>query len=163
MRFVHAVPLKASHAAGRGTGIAYWAMGADKVQHLRWGTDLRVSRRKVVSLMRGGRAHGKRAHATCHTLKNQGDTFAHPYGHGAPHLSVVVAVVRRRALVVDQPPQLCCALCRAVWTRLGRKRLVGERLRAWGDAYCLDSMRALGEALWYGVEKPRPLLPMDPS
>ena len=62
------------------------------------------------------------------------------------------------AFLVDQTQQLGCALCRAVWTRLGSKRLLWERMRALFYDYCLDSMRALFEVLFYGVEKPRPLL-----
>jgi hypothetical protein len=157
------VPLNASHAAGRVNCIAYWDIGADKVQHLSWVTDLRVSRRNVVDLMRGGRARWKMAHETFNTLKNQGDTFDHTFGHGAHHLSVVFAVVMMLAFLVAQPPQLCCALFRAVWTRLGSKRLWWERMRALFYDYCLDSMRALCEALLYGVEKPRPLLTIDTS
>jgi len=157
------VPLNASHAAVRVNFIEYWDMGADKVQHLSWVTDLRVSRRNVVCLMRGGRARWKMENETFNTLKNQGDNFEHTYGHGEQHLSVVFAVVMMLAFVVDQTQQLCCALFRAVWTRLGSKRLLWERMRALFYDYCLDSMRALFEALFYGVEKPRPLLTIDTS
>jgi len=64
---------------------------------------------------------------------------------------------------VDQTQQLCGALCRAVWAKLGSKRLVWERMRALFYDYRLDSMRAVCEALFYGVEKPRPLLRIDTS
>ena len=59
--------------------------------------------------------------------------------------------------------QLCGALFRAVWAKLGRKRLLWERMRALFYDYGLDSMRALFEARLYGVDKPRPLLTMDTS
>lgn len=85
-RFVNDVPLHASHTGGRVNCIEYWEMGADKVQHFSWVTDLR-----------------------------------------------------------------------------GSQRLVWERMRALVYDYCLDSMRALFEALFYGVEKPRPLLTIDTS
>jgi len=163
LRFVNDVPLKASQAAVRVHGIEDWEMGADTVQHFRWVTDWRGSRRTVVCLMRGGRAQWKMANEPCNTLKNQGYNFEHNDGPGEQHLSVVVAALILLAFLVDQPHQLCCALFRAVWTRLGRKRLLGERLRAWCYDYCLDSMRAWCEALWYGVEKPRPLLTIDTS
>ena len=68
--------------------------------------------------------------ATCKTLQNQGETFAHNYGHGAQHLSVVCAVLLRLAFLVDQTPQRCCGLCQAVWAKRGSKRLLGERRRA---------------------------------
>jgi hypothetical protein len=34
------------------------------------------------------------------------------------------------AFLVDQTQQLCCALFRAVWAKLGSKRLLWERMRA---------------------------------
>ena len=157
-RFVNAVPLNASHTGVRVNFIAYWEIGAEKVQHFSWVTDLRVSQRNVYHLMRGGRARWKIENETFNTLKNQGYNFEHNYGHGEQNLSVVFAVVMMLAFLVDQTQQLGCALCRAVWTRLGSKRLLWERMRALFYDYCLDSMRALFEVLFYGVEKPRPLL-----
>ena len=67
------------------------------------------------------------------------------------------------AFLVDQTQQLCCALFRAVWTKLGSKRLLWERLRALFYDYRLESMRALLEALFYGFEKAHPLLITDTS
>ena len=95
--------------------------------------------------------------------KNQGDHFEHNYGHGEQHLSVVFAVVMMLAFLVDQTQQLCCALLRAVWAKLGSKRLLWERMRALFYDYRLESMRALFEALFYGFEKPRPILLTDSS
>jgi len=53
--------------------------------------------------------------------------------------------------VVDQTQQLCCALLRAVWAKLGSKRLLWERMRALFYDYRLDSMRELLEALYVWV------------
>ena len=58
---------------------------------------------------------------------------------------------------------MCCALFRAVWTKLGSKRLLWERMRALFYAYRLDSMRALFEALFDGLEKPRPSFALNSS
>jgi hypothetical protein len=162
-RFVNDVPLNESNAEVRVHFIEYWEIGADSVQHLSWVTDLRVSRRSVFLLMRGGRARWKIENETFNTLKNQGDNFEHNYGHGMDNLSVVFAVVMLLAFLVDQTPQLCCALFRAVWAKMGSKRLLWERLRALFYDYCLDSMRELFEALFYGLEKPHPILTIDTS
>ena len=162
-RFVNDVPLNESHAALRVNFIEYWEMGAERVQHFSWVTDLRVSQRNVYHLMRGGRARWKIENETFNTLKNQGYNFEHNYGHGTQNLSVVFAVVMMLAFLVDQTQQLCCTLFRAVWTKMGSKRLLWERMRALFYDYHLDSMRALFEALLYGWEKPRPLLRMDTS
>jgi hypothetical protein len=141
-RLVNDVPLNASNVDVRVNVIEYWEMGDAKVQHCSWVTDLRVSKRTVFHLMRGGRARWKIENETCNTLKNQGDHCEHNYGHGAQHLSVVFAMVMMLAFVVDQTQQLCCALFRAVWTKLGSKRLLWERMRALLDAYALQAMRS---------------------
>ena len=137
-RFVNDVPLNASNADVRVNFIEYWEMGQDKVQHFSWVTDLRVSKRNVFHLMRGGRARWKIENETFNTLKNQGYHFEHNYGHGEQHLSVVFAMLMMLAFLVDQAQQLCCALFRAVWAKLGSKRLLWERMRALFYDLCLD-------------------------
>jgi hypothetical protein len=162
-RFLNDVPLNASNVEVRGNFIAYWEMGPDKVQHFSWVTDLRVTKRNGFHLMRGGRARWKIANETFNTLKNQGYNFAHNYGHGEQHLSVVFAMLMLLAFLVDQAQQLCCALFRAVWLKLGSKRLRWERMRALFYTYALTSMRQLFEALLYGFKRSSPLVPMDSS
>jgi len=162
-RFVNDVPLNASRADVRVNFIEYWEIGDDKVQHFSWVTDLRVSKRNVYQLMRGGRARWKIENETFNTLKNQGDNFEHNYGHGEQNLSVVFATMMMLAFLVDQVQQLCCALFRAVWAKLGSKRLLWERMRALFYDYRLESMRELLEALLYGFEKSHPVLRIDTS
>src|SRR5215217_7593736 len=160
-RFVNGMPLNASQAHVRVNVIEYWEIGEAKVQHFSWVTDIRVSKRNVYQLMRGGRARWKIENETFNTLKNQGYHFEHTYGHGEQHLSVVFAMLMMLAFLVDQVQQLCCALFQAVWAKLGSKRLLWERMRAlfYDDAFA--SMRQLFEALWYGFKKSSPIVPMD--
>jgi Transposase DDE domain len=160
-RFVNDLPLNASHPDLRINFIEYWEMGATKVQHWSWVTDIRVSTRNVYPLMRGGRARWKIENETFNTLKNQGYHFEHNYGHGEQHLSVVFAMLMMLAFLVDQAQQLCCALFQAVWTKLGSKRLVWERMRAVFYTYALTSMRQLFEALFYGLKKSIPVFGVD--
>ena len=127
--------------------MASWAMGEDTVPPCREGTDLRGSPRTVLPLRRGGRARWQRDHETCHPLHKQGSPGEPKDGKGTPHRSVVCALVRRRALVVDQPPPLGWAFWRAVWAKRGRQRRVWERRRAVGSAYRLDARHAWVVAL----------------
>src|SRR5213078_4346756 len=157
-RFVNDMPLNASNPNVRVNFIEYWEIGHNKVQHFSWVTDLRVSKRNVYQLMRGGRARWKIENETFNTLKNQGYHFEHNYGHGEQHLAVVFAMMMMLAFLVDQVQQLCGALFRAVWAKLGRKRLLWERMRALFYDYRLESMRELLEALFYGFEKSPPVL-----
>src|SRR2546428_6736996 len=162
-RFVNDVPLNASRADVRVNVIEYWESGQGQAQHFRGVTDVRVSRRNVYRLMRAGRARWKIANETCNTLKNQGYHFEHNYGHGEQNLSVVCATIMMLSFLVDQTQQLCCALFRAVWAKLGSKRLLWERMRALFYGYHLKSMRELLEALFYGYERHRPILITDTS
>jgi hypothetical protein len=77
-----------------------------------------------------------------HALKNQGYNFEYNDGHGEQNLSMVLATMLL-AFLVDQTQQLCCALCRAVWAKLGSQRLVWECRRAWFYDDRLKSMREL--------------------
>ena len=162
-RFVNDVPLNASRCDVRVNFIEYWEVSKDNLQHFSWVTDLRVSKRNVYQLMRGGRARWKIENETFNTLKNQGYNFEHNYGHGEQNLSVVFAMLMMLAFLVDQTQQLCCALFRAVWHQLGSKRLLWERMRALFFDYALESMRQLLEALFYGLKKSPPVVAVDSS
>jgi hypothetical protein len=162
-RFLNDVPLNASHTDVRVNFIEYWEIGEAKVQHFSWVTDLRVSKRNVYHLMRGGRARWKIENETFNTLKNQGYNFEHNYGHGEQHLSVVFAMLMMLAFLVDQAQQLCGALFQAVWAKLGSKRLLWERMRALFYDYALASMRQLFETLLYGFKKSSPIIAVDAS
>lgn len=129
-RFINDMPLNEARPDVRVNFIEYWEVSQDHVQHLSWVTDFRVTKDNGYKLMRGGRARWKIENETCNTLKNQGYHFDHNYGHGEQNLSVVLAVLMRLAFLVDQTQQLCCALFRAVWEKLGSKRLLWERMRA---------------------------------
>src|SRR5262244_61126 len=162
-RFVNNVPLNASRADVRVNFIEYWEMGQDKGQHFSWVTDLRVSKRNVYKLMRGGRARWKIENETFNTLKNQGYNFEHNYGHGEKNLSVVFAMLMMLAFLVDQTQQLCCNLFRAVWAKLGSKRQLWESMRSLFYTYALQSMRQLLEALFYGLQRPTPIFAINTS
>ena len=162
-RFVNDMPLNAARTDVRVHFIEYWEVGDDKSQHFSWVTDLRVSKRNVYHLMRGGRARWKIENETFNTLKNQGYNFAHNYGHGEDNLSVVFAMLMMLAFLVDQTQQVGCALFQAVWTKLGSKRRLWERMRALFYDYAFASMRQLFEALLYGFKKSSPLVAVDSS
>src|SRR5215470_13289247 len=149
-RFVNDIPLNASNPDVRVNFIEYWEHGDGRVQHFSWITDLRVNKRNVYRLMRGGRARWKIENETFNTLKNQGYNFEHNYGHGEKNLSVVFAMLMMLAFLVDQTQQLCCNLFRAVWAKLGSKRQLWESMRSLFYTYALQSMRQLLEALFYG-------------
>jgi hypothetical protein len=162
-RFVNDMPLQGSRTDVRVHVIASWEMSQDQGQPCSWVTDLRVRTRNVDKLMRGGRARWQIEHETCHTLKNQGDNFEHNDGHGEQNLSVGCAMLMRLALVVDQTQQRCCAVLRAVWAKVGRKRRLWERMSALCYDSRLDAMRELLEALSVGFAKSHPMIRPESS
>src|SRR5262245_25315476 len=155
-RVVNDMPRNGSRADVRVHCIAYGEMGQDQGQPCSGVTDLRVKKRHVYKLMRGGRARWKRETETFNTLQNQGDNVEHHDGHGEKKLSVVCALLRLLAFLVDQTQPRCCALFQAVWAKLGSKRQLWECLRSLFYHYALQSMRQLFEALLYGLIRPHP-------
>jgi hypothetical protein len=154
------VPLNASHPDLRVTFVCYLAIDkvTDDSQMFTWITDLPVTRKNVWEFMRCGRSRWKIENETYNTLKNQGYHCEHNYGHGAVHLSVVLAFLMMLAFLVDQVQQLCDPLFRAVLAKLKSRRLLWERLRSLFQDYQLRSFREAYEALYYGLLRPRPKL-----
>ena len=163
VRLVNAMPLHGSSTDVRVHCIAYWEGSQDQGHHCSWVTDLRGSPRHVYPRMRGGRARWKMANETCNTLQHQGDNCEHTYGHGEKHRAVVLAMRMLLAFLVDQTQQRCWALVRAVWAKLGRTRLLWERLRAVCYEDRLEAMRELLEALSVGFDKSHPMILTDSS
>ena len=83
-----------------------------------------------------------------------GVSVEHNYGHGEQYLSGGFAMLMMLAFLVDQAQQ-CVCLIRAVWTKLGSKRMLWERSGVVYD-YALTSMRQLFEALCMASRSPAP-------
>ena len=163
-RFLNGVPLNESNQQLLVNFLEYWEIHPDgRRQHFSWVSDFRLDEQNVYRIMRGGRTRWKIENETFNTLKNQGYQFEHNFGHGRQNLSVVFAVLMMLAFLVDQTQQLCCPLFRAVWKKLGSKKMLWERMRSFFREYIVDSMQDIFEALYYGYERPRPVLTLDSS
>jgi len=163
-RFLNGVPLNDSNQELLINFLEYWEIRPNgRQQHFSWVTDFRLDEQNVFQIMRGGRARWKIENETFNTLKNQGYQFEHNFGHGKQNLSVVFALLMMLAFLVDQTQQLCCPLFRAVWNKLGSKRMLWERIRSFFFEYVVYSMREIFEALCYGYDRPRPVFTIDSS
>jgi len=163
-RIAQQVPLNESNAELLVNFLEYWEIHPNgRTQHFSWVTDLALDRQRAPLLVRGGRARWKIENETFNTLKNQGYQFEHNFGHGQQNLSVVFAMLMMLAFLLDQTQQLCCPLFRAVWEKLGSKKMLWERMRSFFREYIVYSMRELWEALFHGYEKPRPVFSTDSS
>ena len=163
-RFLNGVPLNESNQDLLVNFLEYWEIHPDgRRQHFSWVSGFRLDEQNVYRIMRGGRARWKIENETFNTLKNQGYQFEHNFGHGRQNLSVVFAVLMMLAFLVDQTQQLCCPLFRMVWKKLGSKKMLWERMRSFFREYIVYSMREIFEALYYGYQRPRPVLTLDSS
>ncbi len=149
-RFLHDVPLNASHPDVRVNFLEYWEIRGARVIHFSWITDLPITKANAPTLVQGGRARWKIENETFNTLKNQGYHFEHNFGHGHHHLSVIFALLMMLAFAVDQVQQLACPLFQAAWHQLGSKRHLWERMRALFYDLPWPSMTAIWRALAYG-------------
>lgn len=152
------VPLNESNLDVRVTFVRYveYHEADESARLFTWITDLSVTKGNVWHVMRAGRSRWKIENETFNTLKNQGYCFEHNYGHGDQHLSVVFALLMMLAFLVDQVQQLCDPLFQAALQKLGSKRLLWERLRGMFHDYRLRSLREIYQALYYGMDRPRP-------
>jgi hypothetical protein len=162
---VRDVPLNESNADVLVTFLRYIEYNdADYTERIfTWITDVKVIQANVWRVMRAGRARWKIENEVFNTLKNQGYSYEHNYGHGEENLSVVFALLMMLTFLVDQVLQLCDPLFQGALEKLGSKRLLWERMRSLFYEYRLRSLRELYEALYYGCDRPRPRIRFDTS
>ena len=163
--YVNQVPLNDANQDLLVNFLQYSEYDGDKERrkHFTWITDIRITRGNARLLVRGGRARWKIENETFNTLKNQGYHFEHNYGHGQKNLSVVFALLMMLAFLVDQVQQLCCSLFRAVWSKLGSKRALWEKLRSHFYHFTFQSMQHLYEVILYDLAKELPAPTLDSS
>lgn len=162
-RFVNGVVLNQSNPDLLVNVLEYWEVSDKGTKSFSWVTDFPITKENAYQIMRGGRARWKIENETFNTLKNQGYQFEHNFGLGKEHLSTNFVQLMMLAFLVDQAQQLCCALFRSVWKKLGSKKEIWEQMRAMFYAFNLESMEMLYRALLYGHEKQAPIILGDSS
>lgn len=78
-----------------------------------WVTNIKITKRNIFDLTKGGRARWKIENETYNTLKNLGYNFKHNYGHGKDHLSAVFCLLMILAFFIDQIQGIACSLFKA--------------------------------------------------
>lgn len=153
--FVNQVPLNASHPDLLVNFLEYWEITATGERHFSWVTDIRLNRNKAYPLMRAGRARWKTENETYNTLKNQGYHFEHNFGHGQQYLSVIFANLMMLAFLVDQIQEAACQLFQTALAKVGSKKRLWEKMRAYFLSIDFDTMERLYKAIVYGfrIEK----------
>jgi hypothetical protein len=94
-----------------------------------WVTNIGVSAKNVMKLMRGGRARWKIENETFNTLKNLGYNFEHNYGHGKQHLATIFCLLMMLSFLIDQIQEICCCLFKQCKAALHTYRELWENMR----------------------------------
>lgn len=150
------VPLNKSNQDVRVNFIEHWEYSKKKnkiTYHNSWITDFILTKENAYTIMRGGRARWKIENETFNTLKNQGYHLGHNFGLGEKHLAEVFTMLMMLAFLVDQAQQLCCALFKAVLVKLGSKKTLWHKIRAFFELYQCESMEIIYKALLWGFDK----------
>lgn len=94
--------------------VEYWEVkNGVEVKHFSWVTDIEITKKNVMLIMRGGRARWHIENETFSTLKNQGYNFEHNFGHGEKNLSTNFGLIMMIAFMIDQLQELCCKVFKA--------------------------------------------------
>jgi hypothetical protein len=110
-----------------------------------WVTDFEISSLNIVNLVRAGRCRWRIENECFNTLKNQGYSIEHNYGHGEKHLSFNFLLLTLLAFYCHQIAELTDGLYKAVRQKLGSKRHLWETVRAYIKIIVFDSMERLFE------------------
>lgn len=132
---------------------AEYGKDGHRQKYFTWITDFCITEKNAHLLVRGGRSRWKIENETFNTLKNQGYSFEHNYGHGQLNLSVVFAMLMMLAFLADQAQQAACPLFRAVWQKVGSKRALWEKLRSHFIHFAFRSMRDLYYVILHDLGK----------
>jgi hypothetical protein len=149
-RFVNAVPLNQSHPELLVNFLEYWEVHEDKVLHFSWITDFELSEVNLLAIMKGGRARWKIENETFNTLKNQGYSLEHNYGHGQQHLATTFGFLMILAFLVDQIQELCWANFQAARKARHSRTSLGHWMRSLFTGYYIERWRQFFEALIHG-------------
>jgi hypothetical protein len=149
-RFVNAVSLNQSHPDLVVNFLEYWEVHKDRVLHFSWITDFELSEVNLFAIMKGGRARWKIENETFNTLKNQGYSLEHNYGHGQQHLATIFGFLMILAFLVDQIQELCCATFQAARNARHSRTSLWHWMRSLFTGYYIESWSQFFEALIHG-------------
>jgi len=105
--------------------------GKEKLSyHNSWVTDIELTQKNVAILARGGRCRWKLENECFNTLKNQGYTIDHSYGHGDKNLCFNFYLLTLIAFSFHQVYELTDKVYQACRQHFGSKKHLWENVRA---------------------------------
>lgn len=120
-----------------------------EVKRWTWITNLPLTEMTVEKVMKGGRARWKIENETFNTLKNQGYSFGHNYGHGENNLSTVLAMMMFIAFLIDQTQQRYCQVFRELWKGLKTKTKLWQAIQNVFRVLEFETMQGLYQQIAY--------------
>ena len=118
-----------------------------------WVTDIEITKENIFDIMKGGRARWKIENETFNTLKNQGYSFEHNFGHGYKHLCSVFAMLMMLAFLIDQIVQQCESLFQEALKAKKQKKRFWEWLRSLFFHFTITSWEDVWKTLIHGQKK----------
>lgn len=163
IKFINKIPLNDSHHDLMVNFLqASVYINGELDYHNTWITDIPITKSNVFRLYQGGRAKWKIENETFNTLKNQGYSFEHNFGHGKKYLSTVLAFLMYLAFFVDQIQEACCGLFQEALMEMKSRTRLWVRMRAYFLTLYIDSWESLWQGIAFGIERGR-LIPLKPS
>ncbi len=143
-RFINQVPLNKSHPDVLINYLEYVETSPKgKKFSCVWVTDIELKPTTVIKVMRGGRARWKIENETFNTLKTQGYSLEHNYGHGKQHLATNLAMLMFLAFLIDQIEQLACPRFRGAWQSQKSKVSLWFTIRSLFEWFLIDCWQSL--------------------
>ena len=132
-RWAEDMPLNETHFDLGVNLLIYTQTGPDgKTTRWSWVTDLELSEKTVMQVMRAARSRWRIENETFQTLKRSGCGgygFEHNFGHGDQNLSCVFATLMMLAFLMDQTQEACCGLFRQALEARKRRLYFWNRMR----------------------------------
>jgi len=144
------LPLNKSHPDILVNYLDYWEIRDGKEYNFGWITDLELTRETVHPVMSAGRGRWKIEHETFNTLKTQGYSLEHNYGHGQKHLATVFGMLTFLAFLVDQVQELGCHLLQAARQKFRSRTSLWDKMRGLFKEYFIPDWESLWLAIIYG-------------
>jgi len=125
-----------------------------KTTKFTWVTDLKITKKNIYQIMRGGRARWKIENETFNTLKNQDYNFGHNFGHGKLNLHTVFAMLMMLAFLIDQTQAFCDPpFQRAFVKQLKKISRLWDAVRQLFFNFRISSWDEVWSAIGYGFKK----------
>jgi hypothetical protein len=108
-----------------------------------WVTDLIISESNITTLVKAGRCRWKNENECFNVMKNHGYYMEHNYGHGKNNLAFNFYLLTLLAFLFHQIFELTDSLYQACRKKLGSKKHLWEKLRAYIDILIFDTWEIL--------------------